>query len=53
MPVKFPPGRAWLATKPKSIGSVIAADTMGIVDVAFWAAIAADVLAVTIMLGLS
>ena len=37
-PVKFPPGRARLLTKPVPIGSPTAAMTIGIVDVARFAA---------------
>jgi len=37
-PVTFPPGCARLATKPFSTGSPAAANTIGVVDVACFAA---------------
>jgi hypothetical protein len=37
-PVRLPPGRARLVTKPPPIGSPMPAKTIGIVEVAFFAA---------------
>ena len=48
IPVRLPPGRAKLATSPERTGSPIAMATIGIVLVAFLAAIAPGVLPVTI-----
>ena len=52
-PVTFPPGRARLATKPLRTGSAAPAKTIGITDVACFAAITAEVDAVTITSTLS
>ena len=38
MPVRLPPGRARLATRPAPTGSPTIATTIGIVEVAFFAA---------------
>jgi hypothetical protein len=43
-PVALPPGRARLATRPRSTGLLTPVKTIGIVDVAFFAASAEGVL---------
>jgi hypothetical protein len=48
MPVAFPPGRARLATRPIFTGSAAVENTIGIVEVAAFAASAAGVNAVAI-----
>lgn len=48
-PVRFPPGRARLATSPVTTGSELLIDTMGIVVVAFLAAWLAGVRVATMM----
>jgi hypothetical protein len=40
-PVRLPPGQARLATRPNATGSLMALKTIGIVEVAFFAANAA------------
>ena len=47
-PVRLPPGRAKLATRPASTGSMPVSKTMGIVEVACFAANAEGMLAVAI-----
>jgi acetyl-CoA C-acetyltransferase len=53
MPVTFPSGRAWLAARPRPIGSTDDAATIGMLAVACFAATAAVELPTTITSGLS
>jgi hypothetical protein len=52
IPVIFPPGWAKLLMKPERTGSVAGAITMGMVEVARWAAAIAEVATATITSGL-